>query len=112
MERFTPSPSPRPSPSGRGRIVSQSFDESKRLVCSEVWMRGSLSQRERAGVRENAMLTNTLTSLLNLVPSGDGARPSGRFNVRLQKVWKQSGPLDFITVKRPEGRAPQPEVRA
>ena len=54
MERFTSSPSPRPSPSGRGRIVSQSLDESKRLVCSEVWMRGSLSQRERAGVRENA----------------------------------------------------------
>ena len=49
-----PSPSPRPSPQWRGRIVSQSFDESKRLVCSEVWMRGSLSQRERAGVRGNA----------------------------------------------------------
>jgi hypothetical protein len=45
------SPSPRPSPSGRGRIAARLSSKEGRLDLSKDWTPGSLSPRERAGVR-------------------------------------------------------------
>ena len=46
-------PSPRPSPAGRGGIFGSAWAKG-RVRSGEGGRRGSLSQRERAGVRENA----------------------------------------------------------
>ena len=47
-----PSPSPRPSPAGRGRDALRFLPTGMPKHC-ERWLPFSLSQRERAGVREN-----------------------------------------------------------
>jgi hypothetical protein len=39
-------------------------------------------------------------------PNASGARPSGRFNVRMGEVFILSSASEHFSVKRPEGRAP------
>src|SRR5438093_9786083 len=51
MLETPPSPSPRPSPQGRGRIVGRYWIGAEPPGLSNDSMRGSLSPRERAGVR-------------------------------------------------------------
>ncbi len=46
-------PSPLPSPSGRGRTIVRQGLKPKRLGFPKAWLCGSLSLRERAGVRGN-----------------------------------------------------------
>ena len=50
---FAPFPSPRPSPSGRGRIAGSVSGNLAPQEYSADGVRGSLSPRERAGVRGN-----------------------------------------------------------
>src|SRR5262249_44079722 len=51
--RTGPSPSPLPSPQGRGRKLLPFAFMRGHLGLSREWMRGSLSPRERVGVRGN-----------------------------------------------------------
>lgn len=101
MVRTFLSPSPQPSPLGRGRILGSALTNLARWIYARDGMRGSLSPRERAGVRGNnasdyLRLRICRSLLVGALAFGGAPCPAGFAASASPEGWQALAPRDEL----------------